>query len=910
MPRSSACCALLLLAMPVASAQFVADSSKVRHPAARHVMLDNSGDGKRTKEQMLESVADLMALDEAKVTSMVSRDNGFAAVRCPLCSAYVSTFSLDDPGHVFCKHCKAKFPSPDFPETHPHQGRNVSGEPVTWRCYRKDGKGYQYFFSAVLRYARHHYLADKTQDLGRLYHQTHDERYARRAAVILTALAEAYPHWCARYDHIWYGRYIVDQRPWKGGVWGRGHWHEMPVACLFAYDHVYDSPVWTELSQERNRDARKPVEDWFRSSHRMVMEMHEDAGGRFGNLHPYTIRHVVAAGLVLNDPDVVHSVVPWFAGVTGGNFFFDGMWREGTIDYHGQTVWNLDRAIRAIRGYTDPPGYVDTERGIRLEKADMKRDLPILERASEVMRTCLYPDGRRVTVHDTHWRPPSDAYTPMANIELNAYGHFALFHGDDTDGMQAHLHFCPLTKGGHYHVDRLSFSLWAAGREVLPDIGYATDRRCYRYFATGRLSHNMAYAGWAVPRKAPDRKFEPGELDTNIWARSSLLAYDPGTSSKGQVQLVEAESLCPEWEGIDAARRLILMVAIDGQRSYVFDLFRLRGGEWHEWILRPSAEEDCDQTCSLPLRPRKGTLAGPDVPYGKFTRGAGYRVLIHDLRVGDGAQACTVTWTGKKSSTHVRAFLNPCDQTELICARAPIVRPAKNTPSERDKHQGPYLIRRREGAAGLTSSLAAVYDAWRKDGSPLVDRVEWLAAEPADPFCVAAKIRIREREDLVYVSADQVPRSVDGVRVRGRVCVLSRRRGAAAWGYVFGSGEVALGDFRVEGTRDLRAAVERPKDATANALHVAGQLPEGAELAGCWARVVHGDGTAHGYRIEEVQRTDAGSTVLIRGAAGFEPTEDGMRMLFFPGYTIPGKQRLEVCVPRFLRGPGAQPVKP
>ena len=889
---------LALIAAPcfttTEAAEFEPDSSKVSHPAARHVMLDNGRDSKRTRAQMLESVAGLMKLDDAAVLALVSTDNGFGSVRCPVCQSFVGKFSLDDPEHVSCHNCETKFPNERFPETHEHKGTNVSGEPVTWRCYMKDGKGYQHFFTAVLRNARHHFLAGKTQDLARLYVQTKDERYAHRTALILVALGEAYPHWCAKYDHYWYGRYIVSERPWKGGVWGGRHCHEMPVACVFAYDHVYNSPVWGQLAEERGRDCRGPVEDWFRASHRMIMELQEDGGGRFGNLHPYTIRHVVAAGLVLNDPDMIHSVVPWFEGVTEGQFYFDGMWCEGTPDYHGQTTWNLGRAIRAIKGYTDPPGYVDRKLGIKLVDTDVKKRLPILPRADAALASMHFPDGRRVTVHDTHWCKPRREPKAMENTELNAYGHFALCRGEGAAPIQAHLHFCPLTSKSHFHQDRLAMTLYAAGHDVLPDIGYATDRRCYRYFATGRLSHNVSYAGWRTRRKPPEREFKPGELNTNIWARSSLLAYDSGKHCGKQVQLVEAESPGPAWEGIDTSRRLLLMVAIDDRRAYVFDLFRLRGGEWHESILRPSADEDCKEACPLETKPRRGTLAGEDAPYGKFLRGAGYRILIHDLRVGDGAQATSVTWTGKESNRTVRAFLNGQPNTEFLLARAPIIRPTRNKPSLRDKFQGPYLMRRREGSAGLTSCFAAVYDVWPHGQDGLVGAVQWLEPKPPHPLCIAAVVRIGEREDVIYCSDDSIEREVAGVTMQGRVAVLSRRAGRPAWGYLYGAGKVAAEGLAVTGAQDVQLPLAGA-DRAAQELTLGGDLPEQEIPAGTWLRVVHGDGSANGYATEKT----AGRRITVRGELGFERTSDGMRMLFFPNYTIPGSQRVEICVPRF-----------
>ncbi len=900
---------LLLLGMvTLASADFVADSSQVEHPAAAAIMLDTSLEARRDEGNMRGIVAELMALDEASVLALVSRDNGFKRVRCPKCgSGWVSVWKLSDPDHVACNECGMKFPDPDYLETAVHKGKNISGEPVEWHYYKREGDDTDYFLSAVLRHRRHKFLAGQSQYLGRLYQLTGEEKYARRAAVILVALAEAYPHWCARESNVASGHRIVYGRPRRGGVWHGHHFGEMPISAVFGYDQAYNSPVWDELSRERGHNVRKPVEDWFRASYQMILELHEDFGGGFGNLHPYTIRKVVAAGRVLNDPEMIHAMIPWFGGVIDGSFHFDGMWREGSPGYHYQTVANLARASNAFAGYTDPPGYVDSKYGLKLENTNLSERFPILEKAAQVLGIMLYPDGRRVTVHDSHWRGGGEIKA-RPNIELNSYGHFALSREATADPTQVHLHFCPLTYLSHYHTDRLSMILWAAGTEILPDIGYITlPNSIYRSFATSCLSHNMSYVGWNEPRK-------PG---SSKWARSALLAYDPGGHCDKQVQLVEAESPGPPWQEIETARRLIMLIALNDQRSYVFDLFRLKGGEWHESVLRPSADEDCDEQSSLALAGRSGTLAGEDVAYNVLGRTPvssavidsaeewqAVRSFVHDVRVTQTAAPAVVTWTGQDTGASVRCFLNDQPETEFILGRIPLLRPANNILSEVDKYQGPYLMRRRQGQEGLTSSFAAVYDAWARGAEPMIERVKWVTPQPSDPFAVAAIVTMKNRTDLIYCSTDDIERNVAGVKVRGPVAVLSRQGAGLAWGYVYGDGQIKADEFAVTGEPVVRTPLRevlRAAEGDQDALEVAADLPEGEALKGVWLRVIHGDGSAYGYRIENVQEVAEGSRIVIHDEPGFEMTDDGMHMLFFPNYSIPGQQQVEICVPRFVR---------
>ena len=101
-------------------------------------------------------------------------------------------------------------------------------------------------------------------------------------------------------------------------------------------------------------------------------------------------------------------------------------------------------------------------------------------------------------------------------------------------------------------------------------------------------------------------------------------------------------------------------------------------------------------------------------------------------------------------------------------------------------------------------------------------------------------------------------------------------------------------------------SVLRQEDGPCNAFEVAAELPEGDALDGVWLRVIHGDGSAHSYCIERVEATEGGSRILIRDDPGFELTDAGMRMLFFPNYEIPGGESLEICMPTFVTFPGEQ----
>lgn len=110
------------------------------------------------------------------------------------------------------------------------------------------------------------------------------------------------------------------------------------------------------------------------------------------------------------------------------------------------------------------------------------------------MRKCLvahrplaYPDGTFCCVHDTwpiHKIPP----TPAPGCELLwSMGHATLGSGEGDLRAQAQLRFSG--SHGHAHRDPLNLTLWAAGRELVSDLGYT--HTIYRSYAGSSAAHSL-----------------------------------------------------------------------------------------------------------------------------------------------------------------------------------------------------------------------------------------------------------------------------------------------------------------------------------------------------------------------------------------------------------------------------------
>jgi hypothetical protein len=560
-----------------------------------------------------------------------------------------------------------------------------------------------------------------------------------------------------------------------------------------------------------------------------------------------------------------------------------------------------------------------------------------------------HPDGKQVHIHDTNWtvdRPEVAEDEPIPNIELNAYGHYALGGGLGDDGMQAHLHFCPRNRGPHYHFDRLGIILWGADEELLADIGYQHVGEPARYFANRQTAHNMVHVLFDEEPQAPETP-EPEDLPTDpvqrfkavaeaerprIDARSRVLAYDPGTVSDGRVELVSAASPGPDWLGIDRRERGLLMIRVDDRRSYLVDVFRVRGGDRHRFILRGSADEDMTVDQPLALEPVPGTLAGSEVPYGEHDPDAEpYTWFVHDLKRAMVSEPWEMTWTGVDSGSSLRIFLSSPEASEVTLAKSPSLRQANHDDRLADEFMAPHLLVERD-ESGAGNLFAAVYDVWPDDSAPAVESVSFERLGDGAEAPIALRVQLSDgREDIVYTSLDREQRAVGPVTFSGSWAVASSADGAAAWGWTH-DGSVAVADTILQAADPLTLPITEVRrvaeGADANALVVEGTIPDADALAGQWIRarlgtyprphtayeatdpaaanagdarpedsdgnVTHTAAQVFAYRVDGVRPEGDRTIIEIAGEPGFALTEDGWELLFNPFHEGPGPTVIEI----------------
>ena len=277
-----------------------------------------------------------------------------------------------------------------------------------------------------------------------------------------------------------------------------------------------------------------------------------------------------------------------------------------------------------LKGTSDPRGYVHPESGAHYENLNLSDGFPLFEKARRIPELLRYPNGRVVAVHDT-WarehRAPTECSGPYL---LGGAGHAWLGRGSGANQTQAHLHFSGAY--GHAHADLLNITLFAHGQERLSDIGYTWTHQ--RQWASSTLSHSTV----VVNGEDQARGHETNPSDGN------LLLFVPGNSG---FQALAARGNRAYPGVVRDYQRLLVMIGVSAQDAYLVDVFRVDGGERHEYVLVGDANNDGSIETELDRSPFGETLLPPDVevvlPSGETVPGyaEGYNFVyayVRDVR--------------------------------------------------------------------------------------------------------------------------------------------------------------------------------------------------------------------------------------------------------------------------------------
>ncbi len=751
-------------------------------------------------------------------------------------------------------------------------------------------------------------IKNAVYDVAARYHETGDKQYAHKAAVILLRFSEVINKWPfnnwqsgdrnKRTPHN-------GKPPYYGSFWENGWWFydlESSAALVKAYDLIYSSGAMESLGKDAKKRIEKDLLYYNLKIHWDYMP--RSRGGpvlTYGNTSANRINGCIIWGLCLADPELVHKGVRWMKNIYRVGYYADGSWHETPTGYHLMTSCRLEGRIlnSPLKGYSDPPGYKDPVDATRFDNVDMAKELAYyMDKAADVARHMVLPNGRFVAIHDSTWNSNSATessgghmmvkvkdYVPSESRPYILYwfGHGILGRGRGADQVQAHLHFSGTH--GHEHLDCLNIGLFAKGKELFAETHYRGSGRSTRAWQASTAGHNTVVidegnqhhrGSGARYRKTdlaldgvPDiPHFRIGTSHGGTFQHGNLLLWEPNYDPV-QVAVAEGEN---SWHPNRPKlyRRTLAMIASRGADVYLVDIFRVDGGKLHDWILHGNLEEEYKLETGLTLEDKQGKI----------------HEYIGQLKSAGTPGPVEVKFVSP-SGANVRTLLMPTAGTEVIVGQGPAMR------REGDAY---FLDVRRKGPANV---FAAVHEPYR--GAPLIKKVTDLRPQGGG-FSVVLKVELGERTD--YILSTLGPSETISVMDDNQRLALTGR-----FGFISMSGGQVKRQYLVDGTR-LEAAgrsVEarsyegtvtgtnrRIEGEDSDSLVVSGALPEGDVLKGRTILLTDGEGSTHGFEIVKVKRAGDRTIVHLPSDPAIRVGNGVMKMMYFPHWGVKGEVRYHV----------------
>lgn len=766
------------------------------------------------------------------------------------------------------------YPNASYPETHTITAYDRAGNPVDYPYY-EDSEGRRYFLSAALwQLQREKALTDtekitSTDPLG--------------AARILYRFAQTYQNYVPTTDQRWHNFPMDVSSGAPYNYWG-GMWNSWSVndfvsldPLLEAYRAVQQTDAFDVLSVELGVDVESYVrEEMLRPSFDYVLSYPPT----YGNLTYPIWNGLVELGLILGEPDYIHRAVEWIEDFMANRFLTDGTWYEVTTSYHNQTYRGLLATIARLDGYTDPAGYISPRTGTRYDDLDLAASFPALSTGSQFVPTLVYPDKHTLPLQDTWAANTVASPLPGAPILYPSAGIARTTSGTGATQAQTYLQFVP--KYGHNHLDPLTVSFFDEGQELLPDLGYTHSK--YYYFSTSTIGHNTVVVDGADMRTS-GAAVDGGQIERFV--------PDGGPIS---VMRAAQPSAYPQTDEYSREPWFIRFPGSDD--GYMLDVFRVEGGERHEYTLNGYAGGSAEFSTDLTLTDYGDRLLPPGVEATEAT-GSGetgdaeghYPGYIYVTDVKKAAlpedqyhvQVETYDDTGaEKAVLEITGLLEDGDN-ELFLGRAPSIKNTRELGRVGDvndileEQTMPKLVLRREGTA-LSSTFTTVLEAHASGSAATIEGADRLPVDSGPDGAVAVQVTYGGVTDILLSNSEdpQTEMTVGDVSMTGELGFIRIVDGDIVDMRLVNGTELSKGATAITGDGEAAGQVISTERVSAGdaANVIVTDAPVPADAVGRYLIVRHPDGTARGYEIADVAPRGTGSAVTLA-------TQD-------PGFTIDG----------------------
>lgn len=462
---------------------------------------------RKIRQDLQEASSYYLDLDRDELRSLISDETPLAAIKCPVCGkAPWSHYTLLEEGNVLeCTDCRTRWKW------------DAADRSETWNI------------PATFRYHRLEYVVRGLTAAAMLYQFDADTVMAAKAAIIIERFAEVFKGY--RVSMVHRNQWLDHPDPYYAKIAG---WklREMRLmrSVLLAYDLIHDSGALGPAQVAKiDRDLVAYTRDYLIQGYGpggpASADSLQDQGPSWWVL--------AACGALLGDRATLDLMVDAFEQIldpANGLFYEDGTFFQGSPAYQNQFLDSIVSIPELIAGNTNRGVYGNPR-------------CTLLEKCYAWSLDFLYPDGTVPPVNDAHvgGRParrqaeiaarrfgnpkagrfladspagqseeeggfealfkdrqaakdPGAAYAEES-VHFEGAGLMVLRHGQDAASRaMAFLDYGayepPNKPPYHKHIDYLNLGLWAGGREMLSEMGYAMTPPWVQKWQVSPPAHN------------------------------------------------------------------------------------------------------------------------------------------------------------------------------------------------------------------------------------------------------------------------------------------------------------------------------------------------------------------------------------------------------------------------------------
>lgn len=722
-----------------------------------------------------------------------------------------------------------------------------------------DENGREHKFIGYYAWKYWRYLYSGFNLLSDAYLYTGDKVYARKAAIMLDRIADVYPDmdW-NKYGRL--GWYHSDgssrQGKIEGRIWETGTIQQMARAYDKIISGTMDNPELYEFLKQKDQQFDLPGEKGTREA--LIANIDSgilEAAARSiisGQVRGNEGMHqssMACCALALNTKPKTSEWLDWLFAENGGRiptlliqlFDRDGMADEAAPHYN--YLWpNKIRDIMSIvepyEKYTRNRISRDFPHSVNIFKSPWRVQLlktfdpnigdtgkvgdihigatPALMAAgfefygdAQAARNAWEANGNKAdgllmdissTTPDVMNKKLEQAalnYPVKANYGENmaGYGLASFEFGNDASGKALWMYYG--RNGGHGHLDRLNYSIYAFNTDLTPEMAYPEFMNSTwakrKAFTMNTIAHNTVTVD-----KRPQ--------STNWTGYPQFYTSAPGFGAAE----VDSPNVYP---GTSKYSRAISFIGAPGDNAYAVDIFRVSGGSDH--LLSFHGPPGPVTATGLNLdKQSTGTYAGEDVPFkdNSTKLPLGYSYFKNVERDANPAQSFSLDWKAQAGYRSVK-------ETDDIHMRLHVlgelddVALADGEPPQ-NKEGNPELVRyalmHREGNGELDSVFVNVAEPYK--GQPFIERVTQLQVNDAQATdVVALKVDVTGgvTDYIVHNPSRKSVQVADGPATDGVYSWIRTENGTVTSGSLTRGKTLSMGETTVTGAGEITGSLVR-----------------------------------------------------------------------------------------------------